>query len=177
MQMHYTITPDDYVAFNLFLAKRDPAYRRRVRALQVGGAAAVLALGVIVGFMRGGVTLAGMALFVIVAALFVVYVPSQAKSSLDKQVNLALEQVENNACGDKQIDLLTDGLRLTDKEGETRFPFDRIVHVERTASHLFILTAEKDAITVPLAAFEDVDDAQNFYSTLCKEAGVTAHSA
>lgn len=169
MTVEYTLTPDDYVAFNLYLSKHDPALKKRILLLKIAGAAGIVLLGVLVGrFALHGKYFPSLLVFFALAALFVLYVNNQAKSSLTKQVELLLETAENTALGDKTLTLADTGLTLSSAAGTERFAPEAIGSVIRDKQHLFILTHDKQAIAVPLSAFESADDSQNFYDALLR---------
>ena len=50
--------------------------------------------------------------------------------------------------------------------GEEQVRLDEIDSTVRNKKHIFILTKAREVVVVPLAAFETLDDAQNFYSGL-----------
>lgn len=167
MKVQFTLTEDDYIAFNLYYARHDPAFMRRVRLIQAGGAVALIALGLFTcRFLRGGVTLEGMALFLIGALLFVLYVPNQAKSTIEKRVELTLDENRFQPQGERTLVLLDDALLIRDIKGEERVALDEIESTVRNKKHIFVLTKSREVVVIPLAAFETPDDAQNFYSGL-----------
>ena len=158
MKVVYTLSEDDYIAFNLFYARHDPAFIRRVRLLQCAGAGALIALGLAVGAGRGGVTPGGMALFLLAALLFVLYVPNQEKSTIEKWVRRMV---------DKKADSLPMGERtIFLSDDELKIPLSGISSTVRAKKHLFLTTAEKEVVVIPLAAFDSPDDEQAFYSAL-----------
>ncbi len=165
MTVSYRLTPEDYVAFNRYLLQHDPAMRRRIRTVQFGGAAAVLVLGAAVcRFALHGAYFPTMGLFALAAVLFFVYVENQARSSLSRRVELQVREGEGIALGERSLTVVSDGLTLSTPEGVEHFPAAALSCVARDKTHLFVLTHDRQAITVPLAAFENADDAQNFYS-------------
>lgn len=167
MKVVYTLSEDDYIAFNLFYARHDPAFTRRVRLLQCAGAGALIALGLVVGARRGGVTPGGMALFLLAALLFALYVPNQEKSTIEKWVRRMVdEKADSLPMGERTIFLSDGGLKISDASGEQRIPLDRISSTVRTKKHLFLTTVEKEVVVIPLAAFGSPDEEQMFYSAL-----------
>lgn len=165
MTVCYRLTPEDYVAFNRYLMQHDPAMRRRILMVQVGGAAALLVLGAVVcRFALHSAYFPAMGLFVLTAALFFVYVENQARSSLSRRVELQVREGEGIALGERSLTVVSDGLTLSTPEGIEHFPATALSYVTRDKTHLFVLTHDRHAIAVPLAAFESADDAQNFYS-------------
>lgn len=166
MKVQYTLTEDDYIAFNLFYARHDPSFMRRVRLIQLTGASVLIALGLFTCSLRGRITLGGMALFLIGALVFVLYVPNQAKSTIEKRVELTLEENRQHPQGERTVVLLEDTLVLRDAKGEQLIALSEIESTVRSKKHLFIITRKREVVVIPLAAFETVDDAQNFYSGL-----------
>ena len=164
MTVEYTLSRDDYVAFNLFYARHDPAFMRKVRIIQGLGAAFLLGLGLAVGVPRGGMQ--NMMIFVLLAILFVLFVSNQARSVLEKQVRLATTRADNIPQGARALSCDAHGLRLRDDSGEQDIPFDEIRETVRTKTHLFMMTHLHEVIVVPLSAFESLDAAQLFYSAL-----------
>lgn len=169
-EITYQITEEDYTAFNQYYAAHDLAFRRRVRLIQLGGVVFLLALGVIVGQMRGGVTAANMAIFVIGALLFWIYVPFQARSTVSRQGEMKLEEAEQTALGARTIMLMPDGLRIEGPHGRELMANEDIEHVVRTDKHIFVLTRQKDVLVVPVSAFETEDESQVFFSDLKRQA-------
>lgn len=167
MKVVYTLSEDDYIAFNLFYARHDPAFKRRVRLIQCAGAGGLIALGLIAGARRGGVTLGGMALFLLAALLFVLYVPNQEKSTIEKWVRRKVEEKAGSLpLGERTVFLLDGDLKILDASGEQRIPFAEIASTVRVKRHLFITTGGKEVVVIPLSAFESQDDEQAFYSAL-----------
>ncbi len=100
MTVRYQLTAEDYIALNRYLLQHDPAMRARIRALQLGGAAAVLALGAAVcRFALHGAYFPMMGLFALAAVLFALYADNQARSSLSKQVELQVREGAGFALG------------------------------------------------------------------------------
>lgn len=167
MKVVYTLSEDDYIAFNLFYARHDPAFIRRVRLLQCAGAGALIALGLAVGAGRSGVTPGGMALFLLAALLFVLYVPNQEKSTIEKWVRRMVDKkADSLPMGERTIFLSDDELKISDASGEQKIPLSGISSTVRAKKHLFLTTAEKEVVVIPLAAFDSPDDEQAFYSAL-----------
>ncbi len=54
------------------------------------------------------------------------------------------------------------GLRITDAEGNRAHRWDAIRSVVRGDEHVFLTTAPKQAIIVPLRAFADYDEIMRF---------------
>lgn len=166
MEVEYTLSENDYVAFNLYYARHDPAFVRRVRVMQAAGAAALLILGAVVCILRGGVNGGGMLLFAIAAAVFVPFVSHQARSAVEKRVRLTVESTPDIPQGCRRIRLSGDALVICDKSGDQKIPFVDIDRTVRTKTHLFLMTGMREVVVIPLAAFETPDDAQQFYSAL-----------
>ena len=100
------------------------------------------------------------------ALLFVLYVPNQAKSTIEKRVELTLDENRFQPQGERTLILLDDMLLIRDAKGEEQVRLDEIDSTVRNKKHIFILTKAREVVVVPLAAFETLDDAQNFYSGL-----------
>lgn len=165
MTVRYQLTAEDYIALNRYLLQHDPAMRARIRALQLGGAAAVLALGAAVcRFALHGAYFPMMGLFALAAVLFALYADNQARSSLSKQVELQVREGAGFALGERTLTLAPDGLTLSTPQGIERFPAQALSCVTRDKTHFFVLTHDRHALSVPFSAFQNADEAQSFYS-------------
>lgn len=166
MQVSYDIKAEDFVAFNLNFMKNDPVMQKRLRLSQMAGAVlivlAVAAYSIFYGF---SLPIVGIGL--LLAVLFVFYIPWSVKSSVQKSVTRVLRDSAKTACGQKTLTLEADKLHLTGEGEDGLYEYKNVARVITDEHHYFIYTGAMEALILPFRAFEGEADRMAYYSCLC----------
>lgn len=178
MDLQYTITPDDYVAFNQYFVLHNKQTRRNLMIGRIQGALIIFAAGMLVAYLRKAETLPTVLVFGACALLYFLLIPRYYIRNMGKRVKKMLETASKTACGEKTLTLEAEQLVLSGEGENSAYAYTVIEQIAQDTAHYYLYVGPMEALLVPFSAFADDAARQSFYQTLQdKLAAVKAQSA
>lgn len=173
MTLQYTVTPEDYLQFNLYQYDHNKALQALVRALRLIAPGILVLLGVL--FSGGDL---GLLFFVMLglAVLWILLLPWQVRRSLRRGLARQIRAGHyTDFVGAYTLELLANGIRETAPKGTYEHAWAAIQKVCEDKAHTYLYLGEESAIIVPHAAFAD-SAARDEFLSLVRE-GIAAGPA
>lgn len=167
MELHYQITQEDYIAFNLNYYDNNALVRRTVLTTRIGTTAlTVVGGGVLLYWLRAIQPLA-IAVYVALALLCFFGTPYLMRRKVVKNTIRILQRATNQTlCGAKTLTLDEQSFTLTGENENTTYANTAVVRTARDEAHFFLYVDEFSAIIVPFSAFESETQKDEFYHRL-----------
>lgn len=167
MELHYDITKQDYIDFNLNYYVNNAVVQRSILMTRIMTAALVIIGGTVLMYFVHGLSVFSVAVYVALAAVCFFGTPWYMKRKMVKNVDRILKNAKNKQlCGPKTLELRENEFELTGENEDTVYPYEA---VQRTASddkHYYIFVDEFSAVIVPFSAFENEQQKREFYDRI-----------
>lgn len=155
MEITYDITAEDYIAFNLYYMRTNPASRRNILKARIQGVVLILAGGGLCGYMSGKYTPLLIGIFALAAVLYAIFIPRTITKKVVNNVRKMLKQAGGVACGQKTLSLEEDRFRLKGAGEDSLYEYAAVQQVATDEAHYYIFTGVIEALIVPFTAFAD----------------------
>ena len=176
MRLHYTVSEDDYLEFNIYHARHAPNYARTLISLSLLAPVIIIAL-----------TAAAMTFFTIPAYVWgvlasaaclywVVTVQRRFENIIKRHVRKLTGKI-NEFTGDYVLETHENGLTYEGNGERSEIAYSRVNKVAADRGRLYILLGALSAIIVPESAFAGPEQRREFLDILrlkCPEAAVPA---
>ncbi len=161
MEAEYTLTLDDYIAFQRYMMRTSPALRRSIRI----GYVAVVVIVLVFFYATEGWSswpnaLFSLAFLVACLALYAWLVRSSAERTGRR---LMKEGKNKGTFGQHTLKLSQDGVVETTEVGETRASWAGIERVAENETYIFIYLSSTSAHVIPKRSFASATQAEQFY--------------
>ena len=167
MELHYDITKQDYIDFNLNYYVNNAVVQRSILLTRVMTAALVIVGGTALMYFVHGLSVFSVAVYVALAAVCFFGTPWYMKRKVVKNVDRILKNAKNKQlCGPKTLTLREDEFELV---GENEGTVYKSGAVQRTASddkHYYIFVDEFSAVIIPFSAFASEQQKREFYDRI-----------
>lgn len=166
MEYHYTLTKDDYVAFNMHHAQHSERVQKVLR-VQRWMSLIFLFIPLLVSWIEGEFLVGMFAAFVLLAVLWFLFYPKYFYGSIKKNIIKVMNEEGNSSLtGEHTIMVTEDGLVEKSSKGEVKTPWSSITQIRETDEHIFILVSAMSGYVIPINTFADVKALQQFKETL-----------
>lgn len=166
MEYHYTLTKDDYVAFNMHHAQHSERVQKVLR-VQRWMSLIFLFIPLLVSWIEGEFLLGMFAAFALLAVLWFLFYPKYFYGSIKKNIIKVMNEEGNSSLtGEHTIMVTEDGLVEKSSKGEVKTPWSSITQIRETDEHIFILVSAMSGYVIPINTFVDVKALQQFKETL-----------
>lgn len=172
MQLQYTMCQQDFIAFNLHYLAQSDAVKKRIRMTQIFGAV-VIALAVIAFSVYNGFRPLVLGLALLAAVLYVLYIPYSVQNNVRKNVKRVLASGVKTALGEKTLSLTASTIELTGSGEHSSYAYTSIQRIVQDTAHFYIDLGDMQALIVPLRAFADASQQQEFYQALAQKITTT----
>jgi len=167
MELHYTITKQDYVDFNLDYYSKNAVVQRTLLVTRISVAVIVLLGGTMLMYFLKSLTPVSIAVYAILAAVCFLATPWYSKRKVVKNVGRILENANNKQlCGAKTFILRDDGFELKGENEDTKYKYEVVQRTSTDSGHYYIFVDELSALIVPFSAFESEGQKLEFYSRI-----------
>ncbi len=152
MVLRYNISPDDIVAFNLFLLKNVPAMRRSAFWVKwrLTFPLCVIIMGMGVYYSDPRIAVAGVLFFALTHVRF----NRRIRRHLMKQ---AIEGSSKEILGMAEVEIKPDGLISRSLHIETKIDWEKIDRIEVDGERTYIFLGERRAIVLPRKSVTEGD--------------------
>ena len=170
MELHYDITKQDYIDFNLNYYTNNAVVQRSILTTRIASAVIVALGGTALMYWLKALSVVSVVGYLALAAVCFFGTPWYMKRKVVKNVERILQRANNKQlCGPKTLTLRENEFELAGENEDTTYQYEA---VERTASdtgHYYIFVDEFSAVIVPFSAFADEGQKRDFYER------ITAH--
>ena len=167
MELHYDITQQDYIDFNLNYYVNNAVVQRSILMTRIATAVIVILGGAALMYWVKGLSVWSVLVYLVLAAACFFGTPWYMKRKVVKNTERILRNARNKQlCGPKTLTLRDDSFELAGENEDTTYQYEV---VQRTASddkHYYIFVDEFSAIIVPFSAFTDEMQKKEFYDRI-----------
>jgi hypothetical protein len=166
MQVQFTITLDDILAFNRYCVQHLPTYKRTYRTLLISVPVifVLIALALSINTYRPP-WLAWIIAFVAVVAWPFIW-PRRYQKTMDEFVMKTMQTGQNRSMlGVHTVTLSEQGLRATSEVSESSITWSGIERIEQDDQYIYLFVAATAAHIVPKRALVTMEQASDFYHT------------
>ena len=161
-RLEYTLTNEDYVAFNHYAARHTPAIMAQARRIRTTGTAAAAVMAAVVFWLLSGELLTTLLTTVAAAAVMWFVWPSAQRRAINSQLNRLAKAGDLGRLGATVLTWDADGLTETALASRATVGWERVRRVEETAQHILIFTGDLEALIVPKRAGDGVAELARF---------------
>ncbi len=166
MLLRYTISEDDYLAFNLYHARQTPNYRRTVIGLCLLVPVLMAAVTPLVFLAFPNASPWGWAaVATAISGLGALLMPGRFTALIRRHIKKITKE-HNEFVGKFSLELRKDGLVYAGNAERLEIAYERIVKVAGDAELIYLFLGALSAIIVPPAAFADAGQKEAFLSLL-----------
>ena len=157
MKLHITLTPDDYIAFNIAHAFRSPAQQKNLRIGRL--MPAMISLFFVLLFlacgMRGAVLWTEIAALAIVAAIGYFRYPKTYEKSIRKHILKLKEEGKLPYAEESDVEFGEEAIAETAPNHSLLIPYCDLLDVWETSEHFFVMFGALQAIIIPKRCVAD----------------------
>lgn len=166
MLLHYTVSEDDYLAFNIYHARHTPNYKRTIIGMclllpVLLAAATPLIFLVFPGtspWLWTGVAIA-------VGGLWALAVPYRFEAMIRRHIK-KITKGRNEFVGDFSLDLQEGVLVYAGNSEKNEIAYSRVIKIVQDEARVYLFLGPLSAVIVPAAAFADASQKQAFFGLL-----------
>ena len=153
MELHYDITKQDFIDFNLNYYNNNAIVQRSIRTMRIATAAIVI--------------LGGSALMYWLHTLTPVSIAVYMRHKMIKNIEKILKNAKNKQlCGPKTLTLRESEFELSGENEDTVYQYSAVQRTATDDKHYYIFVDEFSAVIVPFSAFENDAQKQEFYNKI-----------
>ena len=172
MELHYDITKQDYIDFNLNYFVNNAMVQRSILMTRIATAVLVIVGGTVLMYWVKGLSVLSVAVYLALAALCFFGTPWYMKRKVVKNTERILRNANNKQlCGPKTLTLREDEFELSGENEDTVYKYEAVQRTATDTGHYYIFVDEFSAVIVPFSAFADEEQKKAFYKR------ITAHIA
>lgn len=167
MTIQYDLTKDDYISFNMHHIKNSKTLKRSLYIQQY-----VLSLiYIIIPFILIEVTTIPLIFwlipFIVIYILWIALYPRYFKGYIKRNIEKMLDEGDNKSIfGPVSLSLEESGIIETTKAGESKANWSSIERIEENKDYIFIYINSVSASIIPVRAFGDIEEKNEFLMTL-----------
>lgn len=167
MQLHYDITKQDYIDFNLNYFANNAIVQRSILVTRIASAAIVILGGTMLMYWLHALNAVSIAVYLALAALCFFGMPWYMKHKMIKNVDRILQRANNKKlCGLKTLTLRDNEFELVGENEDTTYSYESVQRTATDENHFYIFVDEYSAIIVPFSAFSDEAQKTAFYDRI-----------
>lgn len=151
-RLEYTLTNDDYIAFNQYAAKHTPAIVGQSRRIRTTGTLAAAVMAAVVFWLVSHDVATAVLMTAAAAGVMWFIWPATQRRAVDAQLNRLAKTGELGRLGATVLTWDSDGLTESATASRAIVGWERVRRVEETAQHLFVFTGDLEALIVPKRA-------------------------
>lgn len=164
MDLHYSLTQEDYTAFNLYHYQNDKALGPQTSRIGIWIMAIVL---VIMLYIFKAPTMAALLVSAIVMIVWFVLAPKVYRLQVTRRLEKQIQQgTFTPLIGQRTLTLLDKGLTLTNPQQTREYDYSQILAIKKDDQRLYLYTGAESALIVPFSAFANEEQRQAFVKTL-----------
>lgn len=167
MELHYDITKQDYIDFNLNYYVNNAVVQRSILITRIATAVIVILGGTALMYWVKGLSVFSVLVYLALAAVCFFGTPWYMKRKVIKNTERILRNARNKQlCGPKTLTLGEDSFKLKGENEDTTYQYEAVQRTASDEGHYYIFVDEFSAIIVPFSAFADASQKQEFYDRI-----------
>lgn len=164
MELHYSISENDYVAFNLNYFRNNALVQRSILLTRVAAAALCLLGGTALMAWVKLLTPISVAVYVALAVALFFLIPKYMENKTASNVKKILQKANNkNLCGAKTLTVNESKIRLVGENEDTTYKLEGVHRIATDAAHFYLFVHEMNALIIPFTAFQTETQRTDFY--------------
>lgn len=164
MELHYTLTQEDYLAFALFHHQNDANSKQKISRVGIWVMAFVL---VIMLYVFKVPTQSGLLVAAAVMVVWFFLAPLFYKWFIPFRLQGKIKTGQYTpALGNQTLVLLPKALSLTGLNQTKEYAFEQIRAIKEDGLRLYLYTGDESALMIPLAAFKNEEEKKLFIQAL-----------
>jgi hypothetical protein len=161
-RLEYTLTNDDYVAFNQYAAKHTPAIVAQARRIRTTGTLAAGVMAAVVFWLVSRELLTTVLMTAAAAGMMWFIWPGAQRRAVNTQLNKLAKAGDLGRLGETVLTWDESGLVESAVASQAIVGWERVRRVAETAEHLFVFIGDLDALIVPKRAGQAVAELARF---------------
>ena len=161
-RLEYTLTNDDYVAFNRYAASHSPVIVAQARRIRTTGTLAAGVVGAVVFWLVSRELLTTVLMTAVAAGMMWFIWPATQRRAVNTQLNKLAKAGELGRLGETGLSWDDSGLVESAAASQAIVGWERVRRVAENAGHLFIFVGDLDALVVPKRAGAGVAELARF---------------
>ena len=156
MQYTYDITPEDFVALNLYFYEHDPVIQKSTQKLRMGGTMLVFFGGLVLMLALDSFTPLAVVVYGIAAALVYKFLPKRIVHNVRKNVDRTLKTASSKSiCGQKTFTMDEKTCTLVGEEEHSSYEYSAISKIVDDKEDIYLFLDDVSALIIPHRAFAD----------------------
>lgn len=157
-QLEYSLTNEDYLAFNRYAAERNPVIVAQARRIRTTGTLVAAAVGAVAFWLVSREVLTTALMTAAVAAAMWFIWPRTYRRAITSQLSRLAKAGDLGRLGETVLTWDDEGLTEAAAASQAMVGWERVRRIEETAAHLFVFTGDLEALVVPKRAGAGVAD-------------------
>ena len=167
MELHYDITEQDYIDFNMSYFNSNPVVQRSIMITRVATALIVIAGGTMLMYFLGSLGLVPALVYLALAAVCFFGTPWYMKRKVIKNTGRILQNAgSKQLCGRKTLILREDEFELKGENEDSVYRYEGVQRITTDEKHYYIFVDERSGVIVPFSAFSDEWQKRAFYDRI-----------
>ena len=163
MTLKYTLTSEDYIAFNLYHSQHSQSLRKMIAVQRILPALVFIVFGLFLASWFQMPFLFALSIYSILALIWILYYPHYFKRTLRKRVSKMLNEKDNRTLlGDYVMILGPEGFESKSNSQETKIEWSGIQSLEVTKDYIFLYNSSISAFILPSSAFHSEEERETF---------------
>ena len=167
MELHYEITEQDFVDYNLYFIAHDAMTQKTIRRMSTLTAVLVLVGGTALMYLLDTLSPVSVGMYVVLAAVCFFGCPAWFTHKARKNVHRTIERASNrHICGPKTLRLTDTGVQLVGESEDSSYPYAAFQRVITAEKQVYLYLDDLSALIVPRRAFPDEEARRTFVRML-----------
>lgn len=172
MTLHYTVNEEDYFQYNMYAYDHNPAVKKRIftTRLLFGAALLLFTASIFLSFSDG--RWSWYLIPWVFCALLIVFIRRINRAvtvwSFRKRIRTGLGA---EFLGESTLELTEDTINMHRKKGDSQMGYDALIRIAQGQYGLYVYCGSMTAILLPLSAFRDEEEKQEFLRLLQSRSG------
>ncbi|MDO5141916.1 MAG: YcxB family protein [Eubacteriales bacterium] len=167
MELHYEITKQDYIDFNLHYYMNNAVVQRSLLITRIMTAVLVLIGGTLLMYWVEGLGVLSTAVYLALAAVCFFGTPWYMKRKVAKNTERILRNANNKQlCGPKTLILRETDFELKGENEDTVYQYEAVQRTATDEGHYYIFVDEFSGLIIPFTAFENEGQKRDFYDRI-----------
>ena len=167
MELHYEITEQDFVDYNLYFIAHDAMTQKTIRRMSTLTAVLVLVGGTALMYLLDTLSPVSVGMYVVLAAVCFFGCPVWFTHKARKNVHRTIERASNrHICGPKTLRLTDTGVQLVGESEDSSYPYAAFQRVITAEKQVYLYLDDLSALIVPQRAFPDEEARRTFVRML-----------
>lgn len=167
MELHYEITEQDFIDYNLYFIAHDAMTQKTIRRMSTLTAVLVLVGGTALMYLLDTLSPVSVSMYVVLAAVCFFGCPVWFTHKARKNVHRTIERASNrHICGPKTLRLTDTGVQLVGESEDSSYPYAAFQRVITAEKQVYLYLDDLSALIVPRRAFPDEEARRTFVRML-----------